>query len=203
MRIRRIDGYDDKRFSKEVLLQHGAYIIDEKYPCEILINGKNSAIIYYHDYRYVDNIIKVFRYYSRNITKFYGKNKRILRRYKDIPLYKYDISKLQPSQFYIDELKMKSILSWIQLDTFFVIPIIKCNNKVIVIDGHTRLYLANQMGIDNVYIYEERCNKHILKFVEEAIKRNIYCITDLQVISHDIYDILWYDYCDDYINRFS
>lgn len=42
MNIKRIDTYDDPRFSKEVLLQHGAFLVDGL-PYEVEIVSESEA----------------------------------------------------------------------------------------------------------------------------------------------------------------
>lgn len=44
-KIRRIDIYDDERFYKETLNEHGFYIVEDKYPVEIKIISSYEAII--------------------------------------------------------------------------------------------------------------------------------------------------------------
>ena len=44
MKIQRIDIYDDPRFTKEALYQHGCYLVDDE-PYEIVIVSKNEAVI--------------------------------------------------------------------------------------------------------------------------------------------------------------
>ena len=44
MKIQRIDTYDDPRFTKEALYQHGCYLVDDE-PYEIVIVSKNEAVI--------------------------------------------------------------------------------------------------------------------------------------------------------------
>ena len=43
MDIERINDYNDPRFPKEVLNQHGAFVADGKYPCSFRIIGETTA----------------------------------------------------------------------------------------------------------------------------------------------------------------
>ncbi|QSX06906.1 hypothetical protein JYG23_05525 [Sedimentibacter sp. zth1] len=203
MKIQRVDVYDDNRFNKQILKQHGAYLIDRKYPCEFLITGKDSAIIYYNDYSYIDKIIEEFRFYSRHICKFYSKNNRLIRQFNDVNVYKCDINKLQPSQFYIDEEKLYNVSCWAKSEENFVVPILKSKSDNIVLDGHTRLYLAKKLNIKQVYVYEDSSDEHIYNFVNEAKRRNIYNIGDLELVCHNDYFKKWYNYCDEYFRNVS
>lgn len=42
MDIQRVNGYDDPRFRREVLAQHGAFLADGQ-PWEVLIVGRDAA----------------------------------------------------------------------------------------------------------------------------------------------------------------
>lgn len=48
MNIKRIDNYTDNRFSKAVLNQHGAYLVDDE-PYQAEIADSSSAVIYGKD----------------------------------------------------------------------------------------------------------------------------------------------------------
>lgn len=44
-KIERVNQYSDTRFSREVLLEHGAFLIDDKYKCSFKITRENTAIV--------------------------------------------------------------------------------------------------------------------------------------------------------------
>ena len=69
-KIQRINNYDDDRFDKEILNQHGAFIIDEKYKCSFKIISKDSAIVLFHKEVDVFQLIDEFRFYSGHIINF-------------------------------------------------------------------------------------------------------------------------------------
>ena len=50
MDIQRIDDYTDRRFSKTVLNQHGAYLVDNE-PYQVEITDAASAVLYGNDPR--------------------------------------------------------------------------------------------------------------------------------------------------------
>ncbi len=201
MKIQRINTYDDIRFNEEVLKQHGAFLIDDKYPCQFLIKDINSAIMYYHDYDNIEEIIEEFRFYTKHISKFYDSDGKLIKNYDDVKLFKVNINNLQPSQFYISSEKMNNIASWAKSNEHFIVPILKNENNLIILDGHTRLYLAKTLNIEEIYAYEDSSDAYIWGFVEEARKRNIHTINDLKLVSSEDYEILWNKFCDDYFNR--
>ena len=198
MKIERINLYNHLLFSKEVLNQHGAYLIDDKYPCQFTIVSKDSAIVTYHDYDNIEEIIDKFRFYAYHITKFYNLNNELIKQFEDVPLKLVNINKLQPSQFYVDEEKLQAISSWAKTKEHFIIPIHIHKDDIIILDGHTRLYLANLIGLTEVYVYEDETDDYIYSFVSEAKKRNIYSINDLSLVSHEGYIKKWHDYCDEF-----
>lgn len=203
MKIQRIDKYDDDRFMREVLKQHGGFLIDEKYPCQFLIIDINSATIYYHDYDNVEVIIDEFRFYTKHITEFYDKDGKLIKSYDDVKLFKVNIDKLQPSQFYVSSEKINNISCWAKSNEHFIVPVLKNENELIILDGHTRLYLAKTLNIDEIYAYEDVSDEYIWGFVDEAKRRNIYSINDLELVSNADYEILWHKFCDDYFSKHS
>lgn len=90
MKVVRINSYQDKRFSPKVLNQHGAFLVDDTYSCEFGIIDDDTAIIKYHDLNNIDIIIDKFRFYAEH----------------PIEQMWIEISKIQPSQFYISKDKV-------------------------------------------------------------------------------------------------
>lgn len=204
MKIQRIDSYSNNLFKKEILNQHGAYLIDEKYPCEFLITSSDSAIIYYHNYNNINalkEIAEEFRFYSKNITKFFDNNNNLLFKYKPIELFEIEIMKLQPSQFYVNMQKIDAIKTWAENIDNFIIPIADIDNQKVILDGHTRLYLASMLGYKKVLAFYDDADECIKYFGNEAKKRNILKITDLKAVDENDYIKLWHKFCDDYFTK--
>ncbi len=201
MKIQRINTYDDIRFEGQVLKQHGAYLIDDKFPCQFLIRDIDSAIVYYHDYDNIVEIIDEFRFYAKHICNFYNADNMLIKNYDNVKLFMANINELQPSQFYINSEKMNNIANWAKNTEHFIIPVLKKGNDLIVLDGHTRLYLAKKLNIEEVYVYEDSSDDYIWGFVDEAKKRNINTINDLKLVSNEDYKELWHKFCDDFFNR--
>lgn len=201
MKIQRIDGYSDSRFREDVLKQHGAFLIDDAYPCQIFIRDKDSAVIDYHDGSDIKEIIDEFRFYAKHITKFYAKDGRLLKSHDDIELLKIGVDQLQPSQFYVNAEKLNAIAGWAKNTEHFIIPILKHADGWIILDGHTRLYLAKMLNMEVVYAYEDSSDEYIHDFVAEARRRKIHAIQDLILVSSADYELLWHKFCDDYFNR--
>ena len=69
MEIKRINTYDDNRFSQIVLYQHGCFLVDGK-PYEVEIISDYEAIISGVDQAVYAEIIEEFRFYTPHITRF-------------------------------------------------------------------------------------------------------------------------------------
>ena len=105
MRIDRINTYDDNRFSQEALYQHGCYIVDGDAPVEIKIISQTEALIK-GEGAYFDEVIEEFRFNAEHITNFYDESGKLIKKFKDVEVFKLDLDKIQPIQFFIDSDKM-------------------------------------------------------------------------------------------------
>ena len=107
---------------------------------------------------------------------------------------------IQPSQLYINELKLNKVLEWFEEENYESLPIKKINDELIFTDGHTRAYIAYLKGLKEIKVYwdedkidEEGC----LEFVRLCKADNIFYIKDLKgkVLSNENYQKLWIDRC--------
>lgn len=197
MNIERVNSYNDKRFSKNVLLQHGGVLIDNE-PYEVEIINNNSAIVRGKDPSLYFELINEFRFFAEHICTFYNEEKIKIIEYDKVEQFMIPIKKIQPSQFYVDKEKFLSISHFINKPCDVIIPLIKINNKYVSIDGHTRLRLAVEKGFNEVVGFITEAGDYIYDFVEEANKRKIYTPFDLIVIEHSEYEKLWNDFCNQY-----
>ncbi len=113
------------------------------------------------------------------------------------------ISDIQPSQFYLSQKKVAALLEWFDKDDlthFEPVPICALNGEIIFTDGHTRAWVASQLGltkiplrwdesIDDPTFYEIR--------VVAAQDRGIKSIRDLTpyVVDEHTYETAWNDWC--------
>lgn len=114
-----------------------------------------------------------------------------------------ELDQIQPSQFFVDEDKLKAVTSFVKTSADVVIPVAQMENtnQYISQDGHTRMYCAWQKGIRTVkaFLTEEE-NDYISYFVKEARNRGIYKISDMQTLSHEEYTEKWHRFCDKYFS---
>ena len=197
MNITRINTYDDHRFSQEALNQHGCYLADGDAPIEIKIISQSEAIII-GDEAYFDEVIDEFRFNAEHITKFYDESGKIVKQFKDLELFKLDLDKIQPIQFFVDKDKLEAVKSFVHTEEDVIIPIAKRDDIYVSLDGHTRLYLAYTLGFKHVYAYFSEDFDGFDYFFDEARKRNIYSAKDLILLEHEDYIEKWDKFCDEY-----
>lgn len=205
MDIKRIDEYDDGRFAKDVLFQHGAFVVDGKYPCSFRIIGESSAVVEYYDYSSVLPIIDEFRFYTQHITDFYDDKNNLIAKFPPVLQKELPLTEIQPTQFYVDEDKLNAVSTFIHSGNDVIIPVLWDNriNKYISLDGHTRMYYAYLNGWNTIRAYESCSNDSIFGFVDEARNRGITKISDIKKLSHKEYDLCWNKFCDDFFAKKS
>jgi hypothetical protein len=197
MSIIRINTYDDHRFSQEALNQHGCYLVDGKVPIKIKIISQSEAIII-GDEAYFDEVIDEFRFNAEHITKFYDESGELVKKFKDLELFKLDLDKIQPIQFFVDSDKLEAVKSFVTREEDVIIPVAMKDDNYASLDGHTRLYLAYILGFKHVYAYYSESFDDFDYFFDEARKRNIYAAKDLILLEHEEYIEKWDKFCDDY-----
>lgn len=196
MEIKRIDTYDDARFSKSVLLQHGCFLVDEV-PYEVEIISESEAVIRGAEQTLFPMVIDEFRFYTPHIVIFYDNDRNVIKDFPNIELLKISLDQIQPSQFYVDRDKIAAISNYIHEADDIVIQVMSHQNGFISLDGHTRLYYAAMKGWRYVRAVEETSDDWVYRFVAEAQKRNIYTPKDMMLISHEEYEEKWNHFCDE------
>ena len=196
MDIRRVNDYDDPNFSSRVLAQHGAFYVDGK-PCSFEIIGSCTAEIDFDDFSRIDEIIDEFRFYAGHITMFYDARGELIACRPRVELIDVPVDLIQPSQFYIDERKLRAVSEFVRTGRDVIVPLMHWNGRLLALDGHTRLYCAVQKGIDRVRGYMEE-NEEIGFFAREAQRRGIYTVQDMHLLPHAEYEQKWNRFCDEY-----
>lgn len=198
--IQRIHSYIHPEFSQAVLNQHGAFLIDG-IPCAFEIVGVDLAQITTSWSDSLDEVIDEFREYAQHITRFIDADNHVIKEFEPIPLIKIPIALLQPSQFYINQEKLRAIGTWIVSEEQVIIPVVKMRSQFVVADGHTRLYAALKHGIQEAYMYIIEEPAYLSDFVSEALILNIKKIDDLQELDALEYEKKWIDFCKTYFSR--
>lgn len=143
MDIERVNGYTDPRFSREVLCQHGAFLVDGA-PWAFLVVSDRAAVITAENLtgEAVQAVVEDFRFYAEHITEFYDEGGRCLMRLPPVERREVPIESLQPSQFSVDREKCAAVGEFLRGPADLVIPVLELDGALVVLDGHTRLYTA-------------------------------------------------------------
>lgn len=109
------------------------------------------------------------------------------------------LEQIQPSQFYVDEDKIRAVSSFIEKPEDIIIQVLPHQERYISLDGHTRLYYAVMKGWKYVRAVAEASDEWVYRFVEEAKKREIYTPYDLILVNHEEYEEKWNRFCDEFL----
>lgn len=206
MDITRIDGYTDSRFSREVLDQHGAFLVDGR-PWAFRIVSDRAAVVTAEalEEEPLKEAVELFRFYSGHITEFYTEGGRCLLRLPPVERREVDIDFLQPTQFSVDRDKCRAVGSFIRSPAGLVIPVAELDGALCTLDGHTRLYTAWGMGIRRTMVFDsplEPGQREIFAgFVREARRRGIFHIGDMALYGHEEQEEKWAGWCRAYFRQ--
>ncbi len=196
MDIKRIDSYDDSRFSQRALDQHGAYTVDGQ-SYEIEITGPISAVVRGKDAAVYGALIEEFRFHAPHIVKLSDESGRTVAVYPPCEVFDIALEDIQPSQFFVDEDKLKAVKTFIRGAEDIVVQVTPYKGRFVSLDGHTRLYLAVKEGFAAVKAVISETDDSIWPFVREAERRRIFAPGDMTLLPHEEYEILWNRYCDE------
>ena len=195
LQINRIDSFFDARFSRTALLQHGCFLVDDV-PYEVEIVSDTDAIVRGTDCRIYEAIIDEFRFYAPHITRFFTSDRNLIREFTPKEVLQLRLEQIQPSQFYVDREKLTAVSSFIEKPEDIVIQVLPHAERYISLDGHTRLYYAVIKGWNHVYAVAEPSDEWVHTFVEEAVRRNIRTPMDMELVTHQEYEVKWNQFCD-------
>ena len=203
MQIERIDIYDDDRFPREVLLEHGAFLIDGSKPCSFKIRDHRSATVSFDDYANIEPIIEEFRFYAEHITVFYDDDGNRIAEYAPVPTREMPLSQIQPSQFYADEDKVAAVATFVRGGDDVIIPVAYDQRigRFVSLDGHTRMFYAHAQGWTSVRVFETQTDEVIFSFADEARRRGVHSVEDIRLLPHEEYRQKWHRFCDDFFAK--
>ncbi|MDF2673843.1 MAG: hypothetical protein K0R09_2108 [Clostridiales bacterium] len=123
-----------------------------------------------------------------------------------VEAFRIDIEKITPEQLTVDKEKLNRVNSWIEKPEDVVICCVRIRNKVVSIDGHSRLVTAYNKGFRYVYAYIEADNDNI-EFYKTCMdwceEQGIYTIKDLssRVVTPEEHERLWISRCQGYLKE--
>jgi hypothetical protein len=113
-----------------------------------------------------------------------------------------NIIDLQPSQLFISEDKLFGINSWLpeQINSYDPIPVKLLDNRLVITDGHTRLYALLLMGYQNVRVEwdEDDLDWNAYRIcVKWCLESGIKSVENLvgRILDKKSYKKLWLDRC--------
>lgn len=117
---------------------------------------------------------------------------------------RYTLSELQPSQFYISEVKLAEIEKWFNhedLSNFEPIPVRILDGHAVMTDGHTRAVAAIKAGLLEVPLVWEDADLDWDMYRECVLacrEEEVHSATDLvdRIISAEEYHLKWDQWCD-------
>lgn len=176
------DEEDPLRYDFEIINHHQAILHTEAMSCPELV-------------------INEFLFYSGFISHIETVNGRIVYHQPKKKIISLEISKIQPSQLYINEKKLDRLLTWIKSPEEIIIPVIRRGTQWVSIDGHTRLKAAQLLGFKQIYVYVDEFEPYIDDFIQFCQQDKKFTIYDLPVISNEDYQIQWCLFCDQYFQQ--
>lgn len=195
MFVKRVNEYTDERFEKEVLNQHGAFLIGDR-PYSVKIVSMHKAVITGEDPSLFEEVIETFRYYAEHITVFVDEQGNLVKKFPDVKLFKVNLFDIQPSQFFVNENKLNAVYSFVHSSKDVVIPLMENEGELISLDGHTRMKAAELKGIETVYGFMSHEEDYGIDFSREAKRRKITSIKDVKVLNDKDYDRAWIQFCE-------
>ena len=197
MKIIRAEINDTDVFNESELDFGACCFFTEDKICKYFFEIKGlEATILTNTNQYINQAIQEFLFYSSFIATIKDKEGNILLARTPNQPYLFEIRNIQPSQFFINESKLERCKRWIKSPDDVLIPIVIKENKVISLDGHTRLKAALDFGYTSIFVYPDEYDDSIFYFVDEAIKRQINGVSDMEIISNDDYRQKWDKFCD-------
>jgi len=123
-----------------------------------------------------------------------------------IRIFKIDIKEITPEQLTVDEVKLDRVNSWIEKPEDIVVSCVKIGNKIVSIDGHSRLVAAYNKGFKYVYAYLESDNDNVQFYktcMEWCEEQGIFTIKDLakRVVTPEEHERLWGNRCQTYLKK--
>ena len=167
-----------------------------RYDFEIL--NHHEAIVYTDTLECPMKVIEEFLFYSGFISLIRNQKQQIIYQQPPKHIMKLEIARIQPSQLYINEEKLRRLLTWIKEPKDIIVPVIYYANQYVLIDGHTRLKAAELLGFHKIYAYIDEWEDCIEDFIHFCHEENKYTISDLPIISKNDYQMKWCDFCKKY-----
>lgn len=121
-----------------------------------------------------------------------------------VEAFKISIDEIIPEQLTIDRTKLEMVSSWIEKPEDVILCCVNIEDKIVSIDGHSRLVAAYNKGFKYVYAYMDQNNDNIEFYkicLDWCQKEGICSVRDLagRVVITEEHERLWINRCQKYL----
>ncbi|WIV11056.1 hypothetical protein [Proteiniborus sp. MB09-C3] len=181
--------------------------IFEPHKSQLAFKGLIEELLYWNPYlkRIIYNEDR--NVITRDVLKYAGFRKGsvwLLDVDNNIEVFRVNIEEITPEQLTVSKAKIDKVSKWIEEPEDIVITCVEIGDKVVCIDGYSRLVAAYIKGFKYVYAYLENENDSI-EFYKTCMKwcekQNIFTIEDLanRIVTPEEHERLWINKCQTYL----
>jgi hypothetical protein len=129
-----------------------------------------------------------------------------LNMYNHIEAFRINIDDITPEQLTVDKVKLERVSSWIESPEDIVVCCARIGDRIVSIDGHSRLVAAYNKGFKYVYAYIEPDNSS-MEFFKACLgwceEQNIFGVKDLsnRVVTPEEHEKIWISRCQEYLKN--
>lgn len=124
----------------------------------------------------------------------------------DTNVFRIEIEKIIPDQLTVNKEKVDRVSTWVEKPEDVVVACVEIEDKMVCIDGYSRLVVAHIKGFEYVYAYimDDSDNMEFYKTCMEWCKdQNVFSIKDLinRIVTPEEHERLWINKCQAYFNE--
>ncbi|WP_427340747.1 hypothetical protein [Caloranaerobacter sp. DY30410] len=176
---------------------------------ELAFKGLIEEIIYWNPY--LKRIIykEDNKIITKDVLKYAGFRENSIWQLdvdNNIEVFRIDIEEITPQQLTVSKEKIDRVNKWVEKPEDIVVACIKIGDKMVCIDGYSRLVVAYTKGFKHVYAYLETDNDNIEFYrtcMEWCKEQNIFTIKDLanRIVTPEQHERLWINRCQAYLRE--
>ena len=118
--------------------------------------------------------------------------------------FRVSIEELQPSQLFLSARKLREVRGWFDFDApeYEPVSVLRLDGEFVIIDGHTRAYLAHLAGVAEVEVRDVTDREHPLALYADCVAwcegKGLTTVADFagRVVSHETYERRWIERCE-------
>lgn len=125
-----------------------------------------------------------------------------------VEVFKIAIEEITPEQLTVDGVKIEKVSSWVEKPEDVVVTCVEIGNKIVCIDGYSRLVVAYNRGFKYVFAYlETETDNDNIQFYKTCMKwceeQNVFEIKDLanKIVTPEEHEQLWINRCQAYLKE--